>query len=83
GRQVARVLAARLKVWHYAVSLGHHRSLLFYLATDDLLTTSFKLNEAQAKSYRDFAGEGMFRVSVGIEDPDDLCRDLEQALAGS
>jgi methionine-gamma-lyase len=81
GRQAARLLAERLKIWHYAVSLGHHRSLLFYLPTAELLTTSFKLSERQAKSYRDFAGEGIFRVSVGIEDPDDLCQDLEQALA--
>lgn len=30
---------------------------------------------------RAFAGDGIFRLSVGIEEPDDLCNDLEQALA--
>jgi len=65
----------------YAVSLGHHRSLIFYLPTADLLQTSFPLTPAQEISYRQFAGNGIFRLSVGIEDPDDLCRDLEQALS--
>ena len=40
----------------------------------------FKLTPEQEVSYRAFAGEGIFRLSVGIEDPRDLCDDLEQAL---
>jgi methionine-gamma-lyase len=81
GQRAAQVLAERLEIWHYAVSLGHHRSLIFYLPTDELLQTSFRLNKQQATAYRDFAGDGIFRVSVGLEDADDLCRDLEQALS--
>ncbi len=81
GPAAAKVLAGRLKVIHYAVSLGHHRSLVFYLPTGDLLTTSFHLTPAQEASYRDYAGDGIFRLSVGIEDPEDLCADLEQGLA--
>lgn len=80
GTQAVRHLANRLRIFHYAVSLGHHRSLIFYLPTEELLETSFKLNHVQLQSYRDFPGDGIFRVSVGIEDPDDLCVDLEQAL---
>ena len=80
GPAVARQLAEQLKIVHYAVSLGHHRSLVFYLGTRDLLETSFKLNPEQEASYRKYAGEGIFRLSVGIEDPEDLCHDLEQAL---
>jgi methionine-gamma-lyase len=80
GAEAARHFANRLRIFHYAVSLGHHRSLMFYLPTKELLETSFKLDHVQLESYRDFAGEGIFRVSVGIEDPDDLCFDLEQAL---
>ena len=80
GPAAARVLAERLRVIHYAVSLGHHRSLVFYLPTADMLATSFHLTPAQLSSYREFAGDGIFRLSVGIEDPDDLCRDLAQAL---
>ena len=81
GQHTAHSLAERLKIWHYAVSLGHHRSLIFYMPTNDLLETSFRLNERQKVTYRDFAGDGIFRVSVGLEDADDLCRDLEQALS--
>jgi len=81
GPTAARVLAERLNVIHYAVSLGHHRSLLFYIPTADMLDTSFKLTAPQEESYRAFAGDGVFRFSVGIEDPDDICEDLEQALA--
>lgn len=81
GPDAARLLADRLEVIHYAVSLGHHRSLVFYLPTKDLMETSFHLTGEQLASYRDFAGDGIFRLSVGIEDPDDLCRDLDSALA--
>ena len=30
--------------------------------------------------YRAFAGEGFFRLSIGLEDADDLCADLDRAL---
>lgn len=81
GPAAARVLAGHLNVIHYAVSLGHHRSLLFYIPTADMLETSFKLTGPQERSYREYAGDGVFRFSVGIEDPEDICADLEQALA--
>lgn len=81
GQRAARLLAERLRIWHYAVSLGHHRSLIFYMSTDELLQSSFRLNEPQAAAYRDYAGQGIFRVSVGLEDAEDLCRDLEQGLS--
>jgi methionine-gamma-lyase len=68
-------------VIHYAVSLGHHRSLVYYLATEDMLRTSFALDREQEASYRRYAGDGLFRLSVGLEDPADLCRDLDQALS--
>ena len=80
GRDAARVLAERLQVIHYAVSLGHHRSLVFYLPTDELFESSFRLTAEQQQSYRRFAGGGIFRLSVGIEDPADLCDDLDGAL---
>jgi len=81
GPGTARVLSEHLELIHYAVSLGHHRSLVYYLATEDMLRTSFALDPGQEASYRRYAGEGLFRLSVGLEDPGDLCRDLEQALA--
>ena len=81
GPDAARIFAEKLKIIHYAVSLGHQRSLIFYLATEDMLKSSFKLNPAQLRSYREFAGDGIFRLSAGIEDPADLCNDLEQILS--
>ena len=81
GSEQARVFADKLQIIHYAVSLGHHRSLIFYLNSKDLLQTSFKFaTEAQLASWNKFAGEGIFRLSVGLEDADDIIHDLEQAL---
>jgi methionine-gamma-lyase len=78
--ETARRLAEKLKIVHYAVSLGHHRSLIFYLPTDDLLRTSFRMTREQERSYRAYAGEGIFRFSVGLEDPEDIIHDIDQAL---
>jgi methionine-gamma-lyase len=81
GREQAARLAGKLQVIHYAVSLGHHRSLIFYLNSRDLLETSFKLStREQIQSWDCFAGEGIFRLSVGLEDAIDLISDLQQAL---
>lgn len=81
GERAAKVLSENLKIIHYAVSLGHHRSLLFYLPSKDLLATSFRFStETQKESWREYAGEGIFRFSVGLEDPEDLIADLKQAL---
>jgi cystathionine beta-lyase/cystathionine gamma-synthase len=81
GKQAAQLFADNLQIIHYAVSLGHHRSLIFYLPTDDLLQTSFKFDtEKQHESWKLFAGEGIFRLSVGLEDAEDIIHDLEQVL---
>lgn len=77
---MAQQMIERLKIVHYAVSLGHHRSLIFWMGTDALMDTSFRLEGAQLESYRAFAGDGVFRLSVGLEDPEDLIADLAQVL---
>ena len=82
GRKAAAVLAKELQIIHYAVSLGHHRSLIFYLSSEDLLQSSFKFDtQAQNDSWRQFAGDGIFRFSVGLEDAEDIIRDLDIALS--
>jgi methionine-gamma-lyase len=74
-------IAERLQIIHYAVSLGHHRSLVFYLDSQELFQSSFRFSTPEQRySWDDFAGEGIFRMSVGLEDADDLIADLEQAL---
>ena len=80
GPGTARRFAKDLHTVHYAVSLGHHRSLVVYLPTADLLKTSFRMTAAQEASYRAYAGDGLFRLSVGLEDAADIIADLEQAL---
>jgi methionine-gamma-lyase len=80
GRKVAERMIDRLAVIHYAVSLGHHRSLIYWIPTDMLMGSTFRLAPAAEARYRDFAGDGVFRFSVGIEDAADLCADLLSAL---
>ncbi|MDR1937809.1 MAG: PLP-dependent aspartate aminotransferase family protein [Tannerellaceae bacterium] len=81
GPAVARRVAEKLRIIHYAVSLGHHRSLIFHLNSKDLLQTSFRFStEEQLASWNTFAGDGIFRLSIGLEDASDLIADLEQAL---
>ena len=80
GAEVAERMARELRVIHYAVSLGHHRSLVFWMDTPGLMETSFRLRGAQLESYRVYAGDGIFRMSVGLEDPEDLCDDLARVL---
>jgi cystathionine beta-lyase/cystathionine gamma-synthase len=81
GRQVAERMVDTLEVIHYAVSLGHHRSLIYWIPTEMLMQSSFRLGTAAEARYRAFANDGIFRFSVGLEDPDDLCTDLGRALS--
>ena len=80
GAEIAKNMIERFEVVHYAVSLGHHRSLIYWIPTDALMASSFKLEGIALKRYRAFAGDGVFRFSVGIEDGQDICTDLEKAL---
>lgn len=80
GMAMARQVAERVRVVSYAVSLGSAKSLCFYIPTDDVLRSSFVLNTNDAEAYREQAGEGVFRLSVGLEDAGDIIADLEQAL---
>ena len=82
GNELARRMAQELEIIHYAVSLGHHRSLICWIATDDIMASTFQLPDRQLEAYRSFAGDGLFRLSVGLEDPEDLCRDLDRVLSG-
>ncbi|MFC3127575.1 trans-sulfuration enzyme family protein [Pseudoroseomonas globiformis] len=80
-KALARQLAAQLRIVTYAVSLGKTQSLLFHIPADDIMRSSFHLEDAAAQRYRDWTGAGTFRFSVGLEDPADLIADLEQALS--
>ncbi|MDR0538058.1 MAG: PLP-dependent aspartate aminotransferase family protein [Tannerellaceae bacterium] len=82
GKEQAHRFVEKLQVIHYAVSLGHHRSLLFYLDSESLQQTSFRFStQAQTDSWNKYAGRGLFRLSVGLEDAEDLIDDLERGLS--
>ncbi|MFN6925430.1 MAG: trans-sulfuration enzyme family protein [Tabrizicola sp.] len=77
---LARRMAERFRVIHYAFSLGHQRSICVHIGTDDIQRSTFRMEGAALGRWQDWAGEGVFRLSVGLEDPADLIADLARAL---
>jgi methionine-gamma-lyase len=61
---------SHLKVVTSAVSLGHDESLIVFLGEND---------ERQYLYPEDFHG-GFFRLSIGLEDTEDIIEDIRQAL---
>ena len=80
GPALAQRMIDTLEIIHYAVSLGHHRSLICWIGTDDIQQSSFRGSAEAVARYRAFAGDGVFRLSVGIEDGEDLWADLVRCL---
>lgn len=64
----------------HAVSLGHDQSLMIYIPTDFFFEDMVVFTEAQKEKYRRLMGEGIFRLSVGIENAEDIIDDLRQAF---
>ena len=81
GSALAHRMAQELEIIHYAVSLGHHRSLIYWIDTEAVMASTFHLEGAQLAHYREYAGDGVFRLSVGLEDAADVCRDLDRVLS--
>ncbi len=82
GLGAAITLSEKIKVFHYATSLGHAHSLLFYYPTDMYIDSATYLNPVQKASIRAWTGDGIVRASIGLESPEDLIADLNQALHG-
>jgi methionine-gamma-lyase len=78
--ETARRMMKDLEIIHYAVSLGHHRSLIYLMETRDLIASSYRLEGNELEKYRAVAGEGIFRLSIGLEDADDIITDLDRVL---
>lgn len=70
-----------LNLFSFAPSLGLSRSLILECNTETLQETTFQLDEEHLRRYREFAGDAFFRLSVGLEDPADLCDELDRALS--
>jgi methionine-gamma-lyase len=68
------------RMFYYAYSIGHQRSLAVVLKTDDLDKSTYRFSpEQKAKFFRE-AGKGVVRLSIGLESPTDLIRDLSHLL---
>jgi O-succinylhomoserine sulfhydrylase len=77
GKQAAFRVAAALALIDVSNNLGDTKSLITHPGT----TTHQRMSpEARADLG---VSEGMLRLSVGLEDPDDICEDLAGALAAA
>ena len=74
GERAAERFIARLRLWYLATSLGGVESTVSY----PLLSSHIGLSSKQLRLLG--VSEATVRLSVGIEDADDLIADLEQAL---
>ena len=68
-------LVSNLKLFSHVANLGDTRSLIIHSAS----TTHRQLTDEQREAAG--AGNNVVRLSIGIEDADDIIADLEQALA--
>ncbi|HEX5761320.1 MAG TPA: PLP-dependent aspartate aminotransferase family protein [Thermoanaerobaculia bacterium] len=76
GYEAAKAMLDRLRVWSLAESLGGVESLASHPAS---MTHASIPEERRAELG---LTDGLVRLSVGIEDVEDLLADLDQALAG-
>ena len=75
GYEACVKLVNSLEIFSHVANLGDARSLIIHSAS----TTHRQLTAEQQEAAG--AGPNVVRVSIGIEDADDLIRDLDQALA--
>jgi len=73
-------LVQQVRVFTYATSLGDYQSLLFYYPTEMYVDSVTYLDAEQKRSIREWAGDGIMRISIGLEDAEDLIADLDAAL---
>jgi cystathionine beta-lyase/cystathionine gamma-synthase len=74
GEAAAKRVLQRTQLFALAASLGGVESIISYppLMSHVALTRDERLERG--------ISDGFLRLSVGLEDADDLCHDLEQAL---
>ena len=75
GLSAARRFCDRVRVFLLAASLGGVESLVVL----PIYTSHYKMSAAELRAVG--VGPGTVRVSIGLEDPEDLIEDLRQALA--
>ena len=75
GREAGQDFIRAVSVWSHLANVGDAKSLIIHPAS----TTHRQLNEDELRAAG--VGPGTIRLSVGIEDADDLIWDLEQGFA--
>ncbi|MGE5267198.1 MAG: O-acetylhomoserine aminocarboxypropyltransferase [Deltaproteobacteria bacterium] len=75
GYEAGMRFVSRLKLFSHLANIGDVRSLVIHPAS----TTHRQLTDEQRLAAG--AGPDVVRLSIGIEDPDDLIADLEEALS--
>jgi len=81
AKAIAARLASDARVLSYAVSLGKTKSLIVLVDTEEVQACSFRLPPDEFEKYREVAGDGIFRLSVGLEDSSDIIAELDQVLS--
>jgi O-acetylhomoserine (thiol)-lyase len=77
GRPAGRRFIESLRVFSHLANVGDAKSLVIHPAT----TTHFRMDDAALAAAG--IGPGTVRLSIGLEDPDDLVEDLGRALHAS
>jgi O-acetylhomoserine (thiol)-lyase len=77
GRPAGKRFIETLSVFSHLANVGDAKSLVIHPAT----TTHYRMDDAALRA----AGitQGTVRLSVGLEDPNDLIEDLGRALSAS
>lgn len=68
------------QLFYYAFSIGHQRSLAVVMRTDELDKSTYHFTPEQREAFCQDAGEGVVRLSIGLEAPEDLLADLTYLL---
>jgi len=74
GREAGRKFIESLRVFSHLANVGDAKSLVIHPAT----TTHYRMSDEDLKKAG--IGPGTIRLSVGLEDPEDLIADLAQGL---
>ena len=77
GREAGRAFIEALELWSHLANVGDAKSLVIHPAS----TTHQQLSEDEMRLGG--IGPEMVRLSVGLEDVDDLIWDLERGLAAA
>lgn len=77
GRETGRNVIDNVSLWSHVANVGDAKSLIIHPAS----TTHQQLNTEELKASG--VTEELIRLSVGLENPEDLIADLEQAISAA